>query len=145
MPRSIALLLLFLALVFAVSRPAARAEEVSAADREAIAAVIQSQIAAFHADDAAGAFAHASPAIRAKFGTPERFIEMVRTGYFPVYRARDLDFGEITIERGAPVQEVMIRAPDGSGLIALYYMERQRDGSWKINGVVLTKSPERVV
>ncbi len=132
-------------LVLLVLAPAARAEEVSAADRAAIAAVIESQIAAFHADDAAGAFAHASPAIRAKFGTPEEFIEMVRTGYFPVYRARDLAFGEMAIEGGAPVQEVMISAPDGSGLIALYYMERQPDGSWKINGVVLPELPERVV
>ena len=132
----------FTLLIFAA---AARAEDIGAADRAAIAKVIQDQIAAFRVDDAARAFGFASPGIQAKFGTPEQFLEMVRAGYFPVYRAQDLTFRDITIENGAPVQSVEIRDVQGEGVLALYFMERQPDGSWKINGCILTKLPEHSV
>jgi Domain of unknown function (DUF4864) len=129
-------LLLFAALV--------RAEGIAPSDQAAIAAVIEEQIAAFRTDDAVRAFGYASPAIQAKFGTPEEFLEMVRTGYLPVYRAADVKFREITVEDGVPVQAVEIRGADGEGVLALYFMERQPDGSWKINGVIMAKLPERV-
>ena len=120
----------------------ARAEDIGAADRAAIAKVIQDQIAAFRVDDAARAFGFASPGIQAKFGTPEQFLEMVRTGYFPVYRAQDVTFRDIAIENGAPVQAVEIHDVQGEGVLALYFMERQPDGSWKVSGCILTKLPE---
>jgi len=33
---------------------------------------------------------------------------------------------------------------DGTGVLALYFMERQPDGSWRINGVLIAELPERV-
>ena len=105
--------------------------------------MIRDQIAAFRVDDAARAFGYASPGIQAKFGTAERFLEMVRSGYAPVYRAEDLAFGEIAIENGIPVQAVEIHTLEGEGVLALYLMERQPDGSWRINGVLMTRLPER--
>lgn len=133
---------LLVALILLVSAASARAEEIGAADRSAIAQVIEDQIAAFRADDAVRAFGYASPAIQAKFGTPDGFLEMVRTGYFPVYRAETVTFREIAIENGVPVQAVEIRGADGQGVLALYFMERQPDGSWKINGCLIVKLPE---
>ena len=41
-------------------------------------------------DDAKRAFSYAAPSIRAMFGTPERFLAMVRAGYPVVYRRRRL-------------------------------------------------------
>jgi hypothetical protein len=120
------------------------AQQVSPSDKAAIAAVIQDQIAAFKVDDASRAFGYASPGIQAKFGTPEEFLNMVRTGYGQVYRAAEVTFRDITIEQGVPVQAVEIRGMDGTGVLALYFMERQADGSWKINGVLIAELPERV-
>ena len=134
---------LLAALLLLLSISAARAQELAPADRAAIAGVIRDQIAAFRVDDAARAFGYASPAIRAKFGTPEQFLEMVRSGYAPVYRAEDVTIREIAVENGVPVQAVEIRGPGGEGVLALYFMERQPDGSWKINGVLMTRLPER--
>ena len=136
---------LLVVLFVLVSAAVARAEDIAPADRAAIARVIQDQIAAFRVDDAARAFGFASPGIQAKFGTPEQFLEMVRMGYFPVYRAEDVTFGDIAIEHGAPVQAVQIHDAKGEGVLALYFMERQPDGSWKINGCLLTKLPEHSV
>ncbi|MGH7186920.1 MAG: DUF4864 domain-containing protein [Pseudomonadota bacterium] len=135
---------ILLALLLLVSASAVRAEEISAADRAAITQVIEDQIAAFRVDDAVRAFSFASPGIQAKFGTPETFIDMVRTGYLPVYRARAASFRALTVENGVPVQAVEILGPDGVSVLALYFMEQQPDGTWKIKGCVLTKLPERV-
>ena len=122
----------------------AEAQQVAPSDRAAIASVIREQIAAFKVDDASRAFGYASPGIQAKFGTPEEFLNMVRTGYGQVYRAAEVTFRDITLEQGVPVQAVEIRGMDGTGVLALYFMERQADGSWKINGVLIAELPERV-
>lgn len=122
----------------------ASAQQVSPSDKAAIAGVIQDQIAAFRVDDARRAFDYASPAIQAKFGTPEAFLNMVRSGYGQVYRAAEVTFRDLTLEEGVPVQAVEIRGMDGTGALALYFMERQPDGSWKINGVLIAELPERM-
>ena len=117
---------LLAALLLLLSISAARAQELAPADRAAIAGVIRDQIAAFRVDDAARAFGYASPAIRAKFGTPEQFLEMVRSGYAPVYRAEDVTIREIAVENGVPVQAVEIRGPGGEGVLALYSWSASR-------------------
>ena len=43
-------------------------------------------------DDAKRAFSYAAPSIRAMFGTPERFLAMVRAGYPVVYRPPAVTF-----------------------------------------------------
>ena len=55
-----------------------------------------------------------------------------------------MTFRDLAIENGVPVQAVEIRGPDGEGVLALYFMERQKDGSWKINGCLIAKLPERM-
>jgi hypothetical protein len=139
MARFIAVLLLLL-----LTAAPAKAEGIAASDQAAIVAVIRDQIAAFRVDDAKRAFGYASPAIQAKFGTPEEFLDMVRSGYGQVYRAREVTFRDIAVEQGVPVQAVEIRGADGTGVLALYFMERQPDGSWKINGVIIAELPERM-
>jgi hypothetical protein len=111
----------------------------SEADRAAIRAVIQDQLAAFQRDDGPAAFAHASPAIRTRFGTPENFMRMVRQGYQPVYRPRRVEFLDLLTVQGDLIQKVRVVGPDGTEAIALYQMQRQPKGGWKINGCALTR------
>lgn len=118
----------------------ARAESASAG--EAIRAVITSQIAAFQRDDAAGAYAYAAPNVQQVFPTPEAFMTMVKAGYKPVYRPRSYVFGALGTRDGQVVQAVRVIGPDGAAVIAHYIMEQQADGTWKIAGVFLTKSPD---
>jgi hypothetical protein len=112
------------------------------ADQAAIRAVISDQLAAFQRDDGPGAFAFASPFIQQKFGTPEIFLQMVRTGYPPVYRPREVQFRDLAWQDGRLYQKVFLVGPDGEPVLALYEMQRQPDGSWRINGCILTKSPD---
>lgn len=114
----------------------------AAADRAAIAEVIARQLDAFRRDDAGGAFAFASPGIRAMAGSPERFMEMVRAGYAPVYRSREARFLDLSRVEGRIVQRVLLTAADGSLATALYYMEAQPDGSWRIAGCELIEGSD---
>jgi DNA-binding transcriptional LysR family regulator len=119
------------------------AEDLTAADRGAIRAVVEDQLAAFQRDDGAAAFALASPHIREQFGTIENFMEMVRAGYQPVYRPREVALGDVTVTDGRIVQRVLLIGPDGVPVTALYTMEQQQDGSWRIAGCALTRSMDK--
>jgi hypothetical protein len=121
-----------------------RAESVAPTkDSGAFTAVIESQIAAFARDDADAAFALASPDIRRTFMTAERFMQMVRSSFQPVYRPRTYSFGDPALVGGIPVQPVRVIGPDGRGVVAMYRMERQSDGRWRIAGVTLHPTDER--
>ena len=110
----------------------------------AIRDVIANQLAAFGRDDGPGAFAFASPTIRAKFQTPEFFMTMVQRHYAPVYRPSEVSFQALHAGPKGPVQEVLLVGPDSQVVIALYFMEQQPDASWKINGVQLIKAPDQI-
>ena len=140
--RPLAFLLLALGLLSApvLSTPAkAQTAEEAAAFR----AVIGAQVEAFRADAWDKAFSYASPGIRTMFGSVDRFRSMVTGGYEAVARPRVFDFEEATILDGRPTQPVFVVGPDGVARRALYFMEQQPDGSWKIDGVVLEALSDR--
>ena len=111
-----------------------------AAEWKAIKKVIGDQRAALKAGDAAKAFAQASPGIRTQFGTPENFLAMVRTAYDALLAARYVEFLEGAVIEGNVIQPLRLIAPDNSVQVALYTMEKQNDGRWKISGCALAPS-----
>lgn len=123
----------------APARAQAPASDVPSADRAAIRGVIGAQIEAFRRDDGAAAFAFASPGIQRLFGDPDSFMRMVRGGYQPVYRPRDVVFRDLVRLSGDLVQVVEVVGPDGRRVLALYPMEQQPDGSWRIAGCQLVE------
>jgi hypothetical protein len=133
-----------LLLTFSLLAGAARAEQpapVSGTDRVAIKQVIGAQLDAFRRDDAAAAFGYAAPNIHQMFGDPEHFIDMVKQAYQPVYRPRSVAFGDLVEDDdGEIVQKVELQGPDGQIDLALYTMEHEADGSWRIAGCTLAKS-----
>jgi hypothetical protein len=68
----------------------------------------------------------------------------VRNGYQPVYRPREVRFGDLVDLDGALIQKVDVTGPDGRRALALYVMERQADGSWRINGCMLAEPEDEV-
>lgn len=113
-----------------------------AGDEGALRSLIEGQIAAFRAGDAAAAYSYAAPKIRKIFPTPDRFMQMVQRGYPPVIGPRAVSFGLLRETSRGPVQEVYLTDANGTDWLALYTFEQQADGSWKISGCVLTKSPD---
>ena len=114
-------------------------------EKGAIQEVIRHQLEAFRADDAPSAYGDAAPSIRRMFPTSEIFIDMVRRGYPPVYRPRAYAFGETKDGSSGPTQSVRITDAEGTDWLAVYTMERQEDGSWRISGCVLIKDESRSV
>jgi len=130
--RTLALLLA----IFAGSILPGAAEE----DLTAGQAVIRSQEEAFSRDDAAAAYTFAASGIKSMFQTPDIFMSMVRNGYAPVYRHRSFEFGEAKSYEGKLYQQVHIIDANGDAWEALYTLEPQGDGTFKISGCVLKKA-----
>ena len=125
---------LLVALVIILGAAPARATDVTAAQ-----GVIRAQEQAFARDDAAAAYSHAAPAIREIFPAPDIFMSMVQNGYAPVYRHRSFEFGESKSEGNWVSQHVHIVDANGEAWEALYTLEQQPDGSYKITGCSLLK------
>jgi hypothetical protein len=124
------------------SIPPLSAQGLSDADAREFQRIITSQFNAFNADDGSAAYKFAAPAIRRLFPSPEIFMSMVRQGYPPIYRRQSHSFGEVGLDMsGAPMQRVTIIDMNGKAWTALYTMERQPDGSWKIIGCRLVEVP----
>jgi Domain of unknown function (DUF4864) len=132
----IALLLLTALLCF--GRPAL-ADDIGAAQD-----VIRSQEQALAHDDAKAAYSYAAPAIREMFPEAGIFMLMVQHSYAPVYRHKSFEFGEARAEDGRIAQRVHIIDAEGRPWEALYTLERQGDGSFKIIGCMLLKAGEAV-
>ena len=101
---------------------------------------IEGQLKAFQAGDSATAYSFAAPNVKQIFPTVEAFTGMVSSGYAPVYKPQNFAFGKVE-EMGTRIaQQVMIVGPDGKDYEALYTLELQPDGKFRITGVSLRAS-----
>ena len=119
---------------FGFANPSSAADDVSTAQT-----IIQSQADALSRDDAAAAYGYAAPQIQSVFSSADTFISMVKTSYPPIYRHKTFEFGKVKAEDGKVIQEVHITDTDGVPWDALYTLEHQADGSFKISGCLLVK------
>jgi hypothetical protein len=133
-----------LALAAMVSLPALANGRVTGSDLLEIRAVINRQLDAFQRDDASGAFALTSPGVQQAFGTPQRFLEVVRMAYRAVYRPSRVSFLEPMVLSGDVVQQVQITDRAGGVWLAFYSMQRQDDGSWRTNGCHLVQPAKTI-
>jgi len=136
--KALALLLLFVGGV-AFAAPEA-GPTLGDKDWTAIRKVIGDQLAALKAGDGEKAMTFAAPGIQAQFGSAENFLRMVRAGYAALLDARQTIFLQGAVIDDAVVQPLRLVLPDDSVLVALYQMQRQPDGRWRIAGCVIAPS-----
>jgi hypothetical protein len=103
-------------------------------------ALIERQLDAFSRNDAAGAYAEASPQIQEMFHDADTFMSMVRNKYAPVYHHRSVDFGPATVESDTIQQEATFVDDQGKVWKALYKLSRGPDGRWVISACSLIES-----
>lgn len=113
----------------------------AAEDVAEIRNIIIDQLNAFKADDAEKAFSYAAPNIRRIFKSPDIFLHMVRKSYQAVYRPRSFEFRPLQRIDGNIVQPLAVVGPSGISETALYIMERQPDGTWKIGACIMAREP----
>ncbi len=127
-------------LIWAGLAGASLADEVPAADAAEFKRIITAQIDAFKADDGARAYSFAAPNIQMIFPSSDGFMKMVQQGYPQVYRPQSYKFIGATLDTaGRPSQKVLFVGPDGKAYSALYTMQQQPDGTWKIAGCVIIR------
>ena len=107
---------------------------------KAIQRVIEDQLRALKAGDAAKAFSFASPGIRTQFGTPDNFVTMVRSGYDALLAARYTEFLQGAVIDGRVIQPLRLVAPDNTVLVALYTMKKRVMSGW----VTVTGPPRAI-
>jgi ketosteroid isomerase-like protein len=118
----------------------------AASDQDQIKTVIEEQLNAFAVDDGATALTYAAPMVKQIFRTPEQFMAMVKKGYQPVYRNSARLFGDVFQDGlGRPAMRVVLTGADGKRYEAMYAMEKQADGTWKIAGCVILAIPAQEV
>ncbi|MEO5701239.1 MAG: DUF4864 domain-containing protein [Casimicrobiaceae bacterium] len=124
--------------------PVARAADATLSKAEwlAVQQVIGQQLAALKTGRAEAAFGYAAPGIRQRFATPTAFLAMVATSYAELIAARHTEFLEGAVIEGQVIQPLRLIAPDNKVSVALYIMERQPDGGWRIAGCAI--APSRV-
>ncbi len=90
---------------------------------------------------AALAYTYAAPNMKRIFPTVDIFMNMVDSGYQPVRKPRNYAFGKSEeMSATSIVQQVMIVGPDGKDYEAVYTLELQPDGVYRITGVSLRAS-----
>ena len=132
-----------LALALLVAGAVRAQAEPSAGDWTRIKAVISAQRDALVSGDGVRAFTYAAPGIRRHFGDVETFMRMVRQSYAALIDARYVEFLEGAVIGGDVVQPLRLVMNDGTVWVALYGMQRQDDGSWRIASCVIAPSTVR--
>ena len=115
----------------------------TAADWTEIRRVIAAQRDALVQEDGERAFSFATPAIRRHFGDADNFVRMVRESYRALLDARYVEFLEGAVIAGDVVQPLRLVLPDGTVMVAIYGMQRETDGRWRINACVIAPSTVR--
>src|SRR5262245_36897714 len=123
-------ILIALAFISGIFTAPAFADE---AGTQAAQSSIDSQLKAFIADDNATAYSYAAPNVKKVFPTLDVFMGMVTGGYKPVQKPKSYSFGRTEWMSSTKVaQEVLLVGPDGKDYVALYTLELQPDGVYRI-------------
>ena len=115
----------------------------TAAEWQSIQEIIAAQRAAIIAGDADKAFGYASPGIQQQFGDAASFLAMVDAAYSELESARYVEFLKGAVIDGIIVQPLRLIGADNTVRVALYTMEKQADGKWRISGCRIAPSTVR--
>ncbi len=100
--------------------------------------VIRKQIEAFKRKQISAAFDLATPEIQDQFRTSDIFFQMVIKNYAVILTHKTWTFGNLTkIRNEQYIQTVNFYEKDGRVVKALYVMEQQPEGTWRIGGCKL--------
>lgn len=115
----------------------------TAADAKVVRSVVEAQLAAFAADDAAKAFSYAAPNVREAVGTPAGFLTMVQRSYPVVYRPGSVAFLKPNGKNDDAIQRVQMTDAAGESWLAIYSLQRQKNKSWRITGCNVVENKNR--
>jgi hypothetical protein len=113
-------------------------------DEKSVRSVVEGQLAAFAADDAAKAFSYAAPNVRKSMVSAKNFMAMVRENYAVVYRPAAVAFFKPEAIADGVVQAVQLTDDDDVQWMAFYTLQRQKNKLWRITGCVVRSATGRM-
>ena len=105
--------------------------------------IIEQQLAALERDDAVEAYSYTAPEIQAQFPDANLFLTMVSAAYAPMHRHRSVEFGPAAEQEDTVAETVIFTDDDGQVWTALYKLDKQPAGGWKISGCALAKTEDQ--
>ena len=115
-------------------------QEIAREDQAAITEAVQSQLIAVANDDADAAFALATADTRSRMGDANTFLQLIKQQYAPLYRHQRAIFSTPEMIHGETIQSVRLTDSDNSVWVALYQMQQEPDGKWRIAGCTLLET-----
>ena len=101
---------------------------------------IRGQLHALSEDDADSAFELTSASIRSQMGSPENFLRVIKEEYAPIYRHLGVIFSAPQALGDAIIQIVRLTDRESRVWLAIYNMQRDMIGNWKIDGCQLLQT-----
>jgi len=115
-------------------------DAITTADAIAIHDAVQRQLDALANDDADRAFELATPEKRMLIGTPDRFLQMIKEQYNPIYRYERVIFSSPEVVEGNAIQIVRVTDNDSKVWVAVFWMKEAEDSRWQIDGCQLMET-----
>ncbi|MDQ9171671.1 DUF4864 domain-containing protein [Oxalobacteraceae bacterium R-40] len=115
----------------------AAAQEAHGSVAQAVTQVVRSQLNAFAEDDAETAFKLSTASTRQLIGTPDGLLSVIKHKFTPIYRHRKAMFSEPEIINRSALQIVHLTDADNLVWIAIYQVEQEADGIWRVDGCQL--------
>lgn len=112
-------------------------DEPNTEQKKNIIAVIDAQLEAFRSGNAEQAYSYASPNIQRQFPDSMMFMQMVKNGYNVLRQPTQVEYQNLYEHFGVWVQMVRLTDLNGFAFQAMYQMEQQESGEWKIGGCML--------
>lgn len=140
MRRLIVMATLFAMVVMPFSTVQSMAASVPPDDVASIQQAIRGQLHALAEDDAESAFELITPSIRSQMGTPENFLRIIKEEYSPIYRHLVVIFSAPQALGDAIIQIVRLTDRESRVWLAIYNMQRDMTGNWKIDGCQLMET-----
>jgi hypothetical protein len=102
--------------------------------------IIEQQLAALEREDAVAAYSFAAPELKAQFPDPDLFLTVVESAYAPMHRHRSVEFGPAAEQDNTVAETVIFTDDDGQVWTALYKVDKQPEGGWKISGCAMARA-----
>lgn len=119
---------------------AAVIDGVSNADAMAIQAAVRSQIDALSDNDAVGAFQFTTLDRRTEIGSPDKFLSLIKKHYQPLYQHQLVLYSRPEVVNGETFQAVRLTDRNGHVWLAVFRMEPEPGGLWKIDSCYLLET-----
>jgi hypothetical protein len=126
--------------VLAVNAP--HVTEVTDRDVLAIRRLVRDQLAAFRAGDSPRAFEMCTEAIRSTFAEAGELMSTIESNYPALVAPRQLHFGDFLITPDGLAVLLFLVGEDLITREALYLVQRDEVGSWRVNGCMMTEEAQ---